>query len=256
MNSEAPITYDLSLLQKSRQKWQASPELRAVYADIFADLRRWLAPGRTLEIGSGIGVSRDYIPGLVTSDVVATPFVDRAVSAYAIPSEGWGNLIAFDVLHHLQEPLRFFASAAAALAPGGRVVLAEPAGTPGGRLFYRFFHHEPCRPGLVRPPFVFPAEADGSFANMGMGHALFSRHRPVVAARLRELGLTMVAVQYRDLLAYPATGGFSRPALLPEAVLRGLMGIERRLPQALLRLLALRMVIVIERATDGRSAAA
>jgi hypothetical protein len=69
------------------------------------------------------------------------------------------------------------------------------------------------------------------------------------------LGLTIVAVNYRDLLAYPATGGFSRPALLSETVLRGLMGMERRVPQALLRLLALRMVIVIERAGHGRAAA-
>lgn len=247
MSESPPITYDLTLLEQSLAKWRQSPALRAVYADIFSGMRRALVPGRTLELGSGIGLARDFIPGLVTSDVVATPFVDRAVSAYEIPSEGWGNLIAFDVLHHLQEPLRFFASAAAALAPGGRVVLAEPAGTPGGRLFYRFFHHEPCRPGLVRPPFVFPAEADGSFANMGMAHALFGRHRRLVESRLRELGLKVLAVTYRDLLAYPATGGFSHRALLPASALRGLMALEQRLPQLLLKLVALRVLIVLQK---------
>jgi SAM-dependent methyltransferase len=246
--SEAPsVTYDLALLEQSWRKWQQSPALRAVYADIFSDVRQTLAPGRTLEIGSGIGLARDYVPGLVTSDVVATRYVDRAVSAYEIPTDGWDNIIAFDVLHHLQEPLRFFASASRALAVGGRIVLAEPAGTPWGRWLYRMFHHEPCRPRVVEPPFVFPAEADGSFANMGMGHALFSLHRPVVTGRLHQLDLAIVTVKYRDLLAYPATGGFSRPALLPVPVLRGLMKIERRLPQALMRLLALRMLIVLEK---------
>lgn len=245
--SSAPQTYDLSLLDRSAAKWKASPALRAVYADIFAEMRGHLAPGRGLEIGSGIGMARDYFPGLVTSDVVPTRFVDRGVSAYAIPQEGWGNVIAFDMLHHLQEPLRFLASAAAALAPGGRIILAEPAGTWWGRRFYGWFHHEPCRPDDVQPPFRFAADADGGFANMGMAHALFGRERGKVLTGLRAHGLGLVDVRYRDLLAYPATGGFSRSALLPAAVLRGVLAGERLLPQVLLRFLALRMIVVLEK---------
>lgn len=245
----APITYDLTLLEQSLAKWRRSAALRAVYADIFAAMRRSMVPGRTLEIGSGIGVARNFLPDLVTSDIVATKFVDRDVSAYAIPLESWSNLVAFDVLHHLQEPLRFFASAAAALAPGGRIVLVEPAGTPAARCFYRLFHVEPCRPRLIEPPFRFAAEADGSFTNMGMAHALFGRHRPAVETSLREFGLRVVSVAHRDLLAYPATGGFSQPALLPAVVLRALLALERRLPHALLRLVALREMVVLER--DG-----
>jgi SAM-dependent methyltransferase len=245
--STAPLTYDLSLLDRSAAKWRASPALRTVYGDIFGAMRRALVPGSVLEIGSGIGVSREYFPGLVASDVAVTPYVDRAVSAYAIPPEGWGNIIAMDVLHHLQEPLRFLESAAAGLAPGGRLVLAEPAGTPGGRLFYRLFHREPCRPAEVQPPYRFAADATGEFANMGMAQALFGHARPEVDACLRACGLRRVSVHYRDGLAYMATGGFSRPALLPAPVLRGLLAVERILPQALLRFLALRMIIVLEK---------
>jgi len=245
--STAPQTYDLSLLDRSVAKWHASPALRAVYADIFAEMRGHLSPGRSLEIGSGIGMARDYFPGLVTSDIAATRFVDRAVSAYAIPAEGWGNIIAFDMLHHLQEPLRFLESAAAALAPGGRLVLTEPAGTPWGRTFYRLFHHEPCRPDEIRPPFRFAADAAGGFANMGMGHALFGREWAGIQAGVQAHGLRLVSVRYRDLVAYPATGGFSRPALLPAAGLRAVLAAERLLPQLVLRVLALRMIIVLEK---------
>ncbi len=246
--SEPLLTYDLSLLDQSLAKWRSSPALRAVYADIYHEMGLALAPGSILEIGSGIGVARDYFPGLVTSDVVATPFVDRAVSAYEIPAQGWGNIIAMDVLHHLPEPLRFFESAARALAPGGRIILAEPAGTAWGRIFYRWFHHEPCRPEEIRPPYQFVAAADGEFANMGMGQALFGRGVPdLVAASLEKSGLKIVGVRYRDLLAYPATGGFSHSALLPAAGLRALLALERLLPQALLRFLALRMIVVLEK---------
>jgi SAM-dependent methyltransferase len=241
------LTYDLSLLDRSLAKWQASPALRTVYADIFAAMRRQLVPGRVLEIGSGIGMARDYFPGAVLSDIQATRFVDRAVSAYDIPRENWGNIIATDTLHHLQEPLRFLESAAAALAPGGRIVLAEPAGTAWGRIFYGWFHHEPCLPENLPRDFRFAAAADGSFANMGIAYALFDRERAALAVELRRHDLRLVSVRYRDLLAYPATGGFSRSAFLPAAALRGLLALERVPPQVLMRFFALRMIIVLEK---------
>lgn len=242
-----PQTYDLALLDRSSAKWNSSAALRAVYADIFGEMQRGLVPGSVLEIGSGIGMAREYFPGLVTSDVLATRFVDRAVSAYAVPCEGWNNIIAVDMLHHLETPLDFLKSAAEALAPGGRLVLTEPAGTWGGRIFYKLFHHEPCEPDEVCPPFQFAAGADGSFANMGIGHALFGRERATVMTSLKKHGLTLARIRYRDLMAYPATGGFSHSALLPPFALRGLLAIERCLPQWLLRFLALRMIIVLQK---------
>jgi SAM-dependent methyltransferase len=241
------LTYDLSLLDRSAEKWQRSAALRTVYADIFREMSRHLVPGRSLEIGSGIGMARTYFPELTTSDVVATSFVDRAASAYDIPEEGWGNIVATDTLHHLREPLRFLESAAKALRPGGRIVLAEPAGTFWGRIFYSWFHHEPCRPDQVKAPYVFAADPDGSFSNMGMAHVLFGRERSDLAPRLRGLGLVVESVRYRDFLAYPLTGGFSRRALCPAAFLRGLLALERIAPQALLRFLALRMIVVLEK---------
>lgn len=249
--SHPEITYNLALLERSLAKWRSSAALRTVYGDMLRDLRNHLAPGRTLEIGSGIGVAKEFIPGLVTSDVVQTRFVDRAVSAYRIPTEEWDNIVAFDVLHHLCVPLEFFSSAAAALRPGGRVVLMEPAATPGARLFYRFFHAEPCAPRLIRPPFTFAADHNGEFANMGMAQGLFIFHRSELEERLVALRLRILRVEFRDVLAYPATGGFSQPALLPAILLRGLLTLEQALPQRLLELAALRMIVVLEKTTTA-----
>jgi len=242
------VTYDLALLEKSAAKWRRSPGLRAVYGDILNEVAKALRPGRTLELGSGIGLAREFIPELTTSDIVKTPYVDRAVSAYALEEAGerWANIIAFDVLHHLRTPLRFLASASRALEPGGRVLLVEPAATFGGRLFYRLAHHEPCRPAEITAPFEAPDER-GEFANMGTGWALFQTHRVEVEARLGRMGLRLDGVHYRDLLAYPATGGFSRPALLPVGVLHGLLRCERVMPQWLARRIGLRMVVGMTR---------
>lgn len=248
MSDAAPdLTYDLGLLERSAAKWASSPALRAFYSDLWRDIGRELRSGRTLELGSGIGNAKEFVAGLTTSDLVKTRFVDTAASAYGIERTGtaWDNVVAVDMLHHLRRPLDFLSSAAESLVPGGRIVLAEPAGTWGGRRFYARFHHEPCVPAAIAPPFAW--EGEGEFANMGMGVALFRTHAERVGHALADRGLSVVAVRYRDLLAYPLTGGFSHRSLLPAAGVRCLLACERALPQALLGRLALRMLIVLER---------
>lgn len=241
------VTYNLGLLEQSEAKWRRSVALRLAYAELFRDVATHLRPGRTLELGSGIGVAKEFIANLVTSDIQHTRFVDCAVSCYDIrPAAGeLSNIVAIDVLHHLRRPLDFLASAANALNPGGRLVLLEPAGTSMGRLFYRAFHHEPCEPGKIEPPFEFAGE--GEFANMGMAMGLFVRHRVEIERKLQTFGMRVAGVHYRDVVAYSASGGFSRPALLPAAMIAALFKAERCIPQALLRHMALRMIVVCEK---------
>lgn len=246
------ITYDLRLLERSAAKWAKSPALRAFYGDLWREVAEQLRPGPVLELGSGIGTGREFVAGLTTSDLVKTRYVDIAASAYEIERTGadWANVVAVDMLHHLRQPLRFLESAARALVPGGRVVLAEPAATWGGCRFYRRFHHEPCAPNEIVPPFAW--EGAGEFANMGMGVALFRNHAAAVSEKLASFGMRLCHVGYRDLLAYPLTGGFSHRALLPATGLRALLALERTLPKALLERLALRMVIVVEKNGGGK----
>ena len=244
------VTYDLSLLRRSAERWRVSAGLRAYYHDLLRDVLRHAPAGPKLELGSGIGAIREIDDSVVTSDVAPTPYVQRVVSAYAIEEAGrdWSAVLATDVLHHLCEPLRFLASAAENLRPGGRIVLAEPAATPLGRLFYRCCHREPCRHEELDTPWRFEADrTTNEFANMGMAWALFVRERPAVERQLASLGLRVVEVAFRDGAAYPVTGGFSMRQLLPTAVIRGLLTLERRIPQWLWRIAALRMVIVLEK---------
>jgi hypothetical protein len=117
------VTYDLDLFAGSQAAWDRSEGLRFVYGEIYAGIRRRCTEGSTLEIGSGIGAGKAFFEHLVTSDMVKTPYVDRAMSAYAIKPDregvAWANIFAIDVLHHLMQALDFFESAANALKPGG-----------------------------------------------------------------------------------------------------------------------------------------
>jgi len=244
-------TYDLALLENSWRKWRSSTAVRMVYENIYRDMASRANPGRAVEIGSGCGTAREFIPGIVTTDICRTPFVDYAASAYEIetvPDGPWATIYALDVLHHLRKPVEFFASAARALAPGGRIIICDPAATPWGRVFYNVFHHEPMIPAKIVPPYCFPADsAAGDFANMAMAEMFFGRSRSNFRELLLPLGLKIKSVSYRDLVAYPATGGLSRRVLLPVALLRIVLRMENRLPQFVLRFAGLRMIVVVEK---------
>lgn len=250
--SDSDITYDMSLLEQSNQAWRVSSGLRSVYEDLYCSIEAASVGGCILEIGAGIGVSSEYMEGVTTTDLVKTPFVDCAMSAYEIkqPScaDAWTTIFALDTLHHLREPLRFLESASGQLESGGRIVLMEPAGTMFGCLFYTLFHHEPIQPKLVNPPFQFEANGEGDeFANMGMGVGMFVRHRKHIDARLQAIGLRVKAITFRDILAYPLTGGYSGGQKAPTFVIRGILRLEKCLPQWLLRCLGVRMCIVLEK---------
>lgn len=252
--TEPPLTYDLGLLEKSEAKWNRSGGLRAVYGSIYKAMRDCMVEGPSLELGSGIGKINKFIPSVITSDLVQTRYVDIACSAYKIcesEEEGtnqWSNILAMDVLHHLCKPMDFFWSAGASLRKGGRLILVEPAATPFGRIFYSLFHEEPIHPGKIKPPFAMrPDTTDGEFANMGMAVALFDKHLDVCLRMLDEAGLRLIELRYRDLLAYPLTGGYSNPQLVPTAVLKGLLSLEGKLPQILLKALALRLLVVLQK---------
>jgi len=242
------LTYDLRHLEQSQKKWEESKALQFVYGQFYKDIRKELSAEYVLELGSGIGNGKEFIPELITSDIIKTPFVNRAIDAYNIPEEHWSAIIALDVLHHLQRPFAFFESATRALKPSGRIVMIEPAATPFGRLFYGLFHEEPIIPGKLQAPYEFPSDDDkGLFANMGMGVALFKRDKHEVEKQLNKMGLKLITLSWRDVLAYPLTGGYSGPTLTPTCLIRLLMNIEKCLPQCILQYLALRMIIILEK---------
>ena len=247
--SKSETTYDLSLLEQSRQKWKASSGIRATYESIYREMTSFAKGDRWLELGSGAGFFKLSHPNVSTSDIEKTKYVDLEVSAYDIEATAtdWDTIFAMDMLHHLTKPLDFFLSASKSLAAGGRIVLAEPAATRLGLRFYKAFHHEPCDPQTIKEPFEFETDENGEFANMGMGVALFENRHGQLEKLLAEMGLHIHRLSYRDVLAYPATGGLSKPQLLPTFAISSLLKLERHLSQGILRTIGLRMIIVIER---------
>lgn len=241
----------LARFELHRQAWAQNRPLRALYADLYARVAAELPPrarGRRIELGSGPGFAREFIPDIELTDLVRAPWHDGELSAESLPfaDRAVGALVLFDVLHHLPSPRRFFEEATRVLAPGGRIVMCEPYISALSYPVYKFLHEEPL--DLGADPLA-PQDAAGGRdpfdANQGIPTLLFGRGRPAFAEAFP--ALSIVRVQHMTGFSFPASGGFSHAPLLPWPLWSLLHRLDARLPPALMRWAAFRMLVVIER---------
>jgi hypothetical protein len=134
-------------MRRNKEAWERKPLLRLVYGQFYAHIRENLAPvpGPIVELGSGIGVAKSFIPECITTDIFQNPWIDRRENAYSLSFRTGtiSNLILLDVFHHLQFPGTALAEFWRVLAGGGRLLLLEPGMGTLGKFIYGLFHHEP-----------------------------------------------------------------------------------------------------------------
>lgn len=245
-----PIEQHAVEIHRNVQSWRKKPILRRVYASLYGNVVGHLPPrelGPRLELGSGMGAIKEFIPDCITSDIFSHPWLDRIENAYRInfPDDSIGALILFDVWHHLQYPGTAVAEFQRVLRTGGRLILIEPAASPLGRLVYGAFHHEPV--GYRQPiewmaPAGFSAEAHSYYAAQGNCWRMFGRGEvpPQMA------GWKMVKLYRHAALTYVASGGFSHPQLYPDWAFKPVEKLSQGL-DLLPRLFATRMIVVLEK---------
>jgi len=224
-----PAGLHLVEMRRNQEAWEKKPLLRAVYGQFYARIRENLAPvpGLVVELGSGIGAAKTFLPECITTDIFHNPWIDRLENAYplSLSSGTVSNLILLDVFHYLQFPGTALAEFWRVLADGGRLLLLEPGMGVLGKLVYGLFHHEPL--GLREPiswsaPVDFDPESAGYYAAQGNATRVFlDQEFPDKLASWR-------TVRVHKLLdfAYVESGGFSKPQLYPKAMLPLIRKIE------------------------------
>jgi SAM-dependent methyltransferase len=241
--------HDLEI-QGNRLSWQRKPQLRAVYRgfhELIASRLDRSVPGLVVELGSGMGSIKEVIPDCVTTDLFPNPWLDRQENAYRLSfaDSSVSNLILFDVWHHLRYPGAALSEFRRVLAPGGRVIVFDPAISWTGRLVYGLLHHEPVGMGVPitwEAPAGFNAGDADYFAAQGAATRVFWRRE----APARLAAWEVAEVRPLPSFEYFATGGFSGPQLGGPGLLR----FWRRLDRALApwpNLFAARLLVVLKR---------
>ncbi len=243
----------LARYERHREAWGANEALRILYAEWYGRIAKQLpdpALGPFIEIGSGPGLARSFIPGLKLTDIVLASWHDGEASADRLPvaDASLGALVLFDVLHHLSSPASFFDEAARALADGGRIVMCEPYVSPVSFPAYKWFHPESLVLGVdpLADQVEDPSGKDPFDGNQAIPMLTFGRKVGLARFAKRFPTLVVRSVERFAGLAHPASGGFGRSPFLPMALWRLLYAAERRLPSWVYRLIGFRMLIVIE----------
>ncbi len=234
------------LLRQHKIIWEQKPILRELYTRWYSEMAAQLAPGPILELGGGSGNFKEFAPNVVSTDIVPLPWIDVVADAQDLPFDdhSFDNFVLFDVLHHIENPCLFFDEALRVLRPKGRIIMMEPYISPLSWWVYNFLHPEPVDfqqdpLALVPPsPNRQPFDANQAFATILFERRLadFKRKYPQLKPRY-----------YRRLsfFAYPLSGGFDKPSLLPLMLLKSLLALEEFLA-FLSPLLAFRTLIVLE----------
>ena len=242
---------DARLVEQQRV-WREKPVLRAVYADFHKRLEAACPPGPLLDIGGGSAHFKSYRVSVTSLDILPFPGIDVVADAHRLPfaDRMFSGSVMLDVLHHLQFPVTFLREASRVLKPGGRLAMIEPGMSVASKRFYKAFHHEPVI--MNADPFEETAGQSGDDpwdSNQAIPTLMFFRRG------LRRLaadvpGLEVVSVRWLSLFAYPLSGGFKSWSLFPPGLVPAALRAEEWLLPFLGRLLAFRLMIVLERRGD------
>lgn len=234
--------------EQAARAWAAKPILRLVYGDMHAMIAARVTGERVLEVGGGAGFFRLEGKLHVSIDLTESEFSDVVGNAEFMPfcDGSFDSLVMIDVLHHIQHPAAFFDEARRVLRPGGRLVIVDPAITPGSYLFYHLLHVEPVRMGIDPLSGDALSGDDPYDSNQAVATRIFGRDSSAFRARWPDL--RVLERRWFAWLAYPLSGGLQSWSLITPLIGKWLLGFERRLPQWLMRVVAFRMIVVCERA--------
>ena len=169
--------------------------------------------GLRVELGSGGGFLDQFIAGLIKTDVVELPFIDKVCKAEQLPfpDRSTGALVMVNVLHHVGDVDAFLREAVRVLVPGGVIAMIEPYVSSFSRLIWRYVHHEPFDPDAL--DWRLPPSGRLSGGNDALPWIVFARDRGTFEREFPQWSVEEITPGMP--LRYLLSGGVSLRALMP-----------------------------------------
>ena len=135
MMVQSEKTQDRAVTLRNRARLGANQNLLFWYRELYRDQFEGIPDLVTLsvlEVGSGTSPLKQFLPNVVTSDVLDLDYLDLVFDCHeidkfdAIRDESFDVITLTNVLHHLKSPIAFLNRAANKLKPGGKIIATEP----------------------------------------------------------------------------------------------------------------------------------
>jgi SAM-dependent methyltransferase len=235
------------ILRERREVWRSKEVIRRLYSKWYQIIAKALKQGNILELGGGSGNLHEFFPNAIASDIIFAPWLDAVLDALHLPfkSESLDNIVLFDVLHHLSDPVGFFKEAERVLKEKGRIVLMEPYVSWSSFPVYKFLHSEGMKWKV--DPFQLEASEPGKDpfkGNQAIPTLLLEKYRTRFLNQFPRLKI--FTEDRTDFFIYPLSGGFHNPSFFPLFLWR-VSNYFERLFRPLKRFVAFRFFVVLEK---------
>lgn len=249
MNNE---DYKLALHQQLENV--KAPGIAEYFAWMYYQVEKVISTDDTvLEVGAGAGVSRLFLKNkkVLRTDLLNhnLPGIQPGIDAEKLPfaSNNFNAALAVDMIHHIPFPHNVVSELIRVTNSTGKIVIVEPFVSLFSFFVYKFFHTEKTSIFLkysILKPMVGPNASDG---DQVICQRLFSSK--IGKNYLKENFGNKIKVTRHLIspLSFFLTGGVNRPLGIGAKAVRVAIGIESRIPDWLLRLIAARQIIVIEK---------
>jgi SAM-dependent methyltransferase len=234
-----------------------SPGIQAYFTWLYSQVENEIFPDcSVLEIGAGAGISKLFMKN---SNVLRTDLLDHdligvqsGVNAEDLPfsNEQFDAAIAVDMFHHVPFPHKVLSEMVRVTSARGKIIIVEPYVSLLSVFFYKLFHSEKTSILLKYSqdkPMVGIEAADGD--QVICQRMFFSR---VGRSFLeKNFGNRLVLKRYLiSPMSFFLTGGINRPIQISPRVIRLLISIESKIPNLLMKLMAARQIIVLEKVSS------
>src|SRR5438876_7267561 len=182
---------------------------RELYRDQFKDLPNPAALS-ILEIGSGTSPLKQFLPNVVTSDVLDLDYLDLVFDCHeidkldAIKDNSLDVITLTNVLHHLKSPIAFLNRAASKLKSGGKLIATEPFFSVLSTAIFKYLHHEPVDFRLSEPE-LGDLQGPLASANIALPWLIFFRNREWLQRLNDNFDVTTVSMRTFSALSYMIT---------------------------------------------------
>ena len=205
----------------------AETYIRTLYKTVFNRISDHIPAGSQviIEVGSGIGLSKKLIHGLISTDISFHELLDATCDSVALPfkSNSIDAIVIKDALHHLPDVELFLKEAHRVLRMDGRLVVYDPYWGLLARFVYRFLHQEEFN--VKAKTWSFPSTSPWD-SNQALTYLLLRRDR------IRfEKEFSFFKIEEHEILIGPSfllSGGVSRRTIVSGRFLSLLLSWEMR----------------------------
>ena len=223
--------------------------LKFLYSLVYS---RLAGKRKILEIGSGAGISSEFLKGLqvMRTDLLAWKGNDviGGIDAMNLPYEddAFDGIFAVDALHHIPFPAKALTEMIRVCAPDNQIILIEPYVSILSFPIYRLFHTEKTSWKTLNFDFDHPMVGDEpNEGDQCIAQSIFLNPEKCDGLRILASKEITIEIKYLSPLAFFATGGLTKPIKGLSILISALIKFEKRVPQFLLKQTGSRIFVVI-----------